>query len=100
VAARAAPARLIAAMGLREELVRVIADGGVLLPADFDEHTPLISSGLLDSSALLQVVLWVEDRLAPGVDLATVDLGEEWDTVAKLLAFLEQHSGAGPERAR
>lgn len=79
-------------MPTRAELLAALEQAGVDLPADFDDQTPLISSGLLDSTALFELALWVEDHVAPGLDLAAFDLNEEWDTVAKLLAFIERHA--------
>jgi acyl carrier protein len=79
----------------REDLLRVIRESGVALPPDFDDDTSLIRSGLVDSTALFDVVLWVEERIAPGIDLTDLDLTEEWDTVRKLLAFVARHGRAG-----
>ena len=81
-------------MSLRDELVDAIGVSCVELPAAFDDHTSLIRSGLLDSTALFELVLWVEERVEPGLDLSTFDLAEEWDTVAKLLAFIHRHRRA------
>jgi acyl carrier protein len=79
-------------MSLRNELVRMIEASGATLPADLDDDASLISSGLLDSTALFELALWVEERVAPGLDLTTFDLAEEWDTITKLLAFIEKHA--------
>ena len=76
---------------LRNEVTRVIEESGVELPPDFDEHTSMIRSGLLDSTALFQLVLWIEERVGTELDFAAFDLAEEIDTVAKLLAFTERH---------
>lgn len=81
-------------MTLRDELVRIIEASGATLPSDLDEHTSLIQSGLLDSTALFDLALWVEERVAVGLDLTSFDLTEEWDTLAKLQAFIERHTAA------
>lgn len=78
-------------MSVRDDLLRAIEESGAHLPADFDDDTSLIGSGLLDSTALFEFALWVEDHVAPGLDVTTFDLAEEWDTIAKLLAFVERH---------
>jgi acyl carrier protein len=78
-------------MSVRDDLVRAIEESGATLPADLDDEAPLISSGILDSTALFELALWIEDRVAPGLDLTTFDLAEEWDTIAKVLAFVERH---------
>jgi acyl carrier protein len=80
-------------MSLRDELVRVIEEGGVEMPADLTDDTSLIRSGVLDSTALFELALWVEGRVGPGLDLTSFDIAEEWDSVAKLLAFIERHGG-------
>lgn len=79
-------------MSLRDELVRVLEESGAILPDAFDDDVSLISSGLLDSTALFELVLWIEDHVAPGLDVTRFDLGEEWDTITKLLAFIERHA--------
>lgn len=81
-------------MSLRDELVRVIEEGGAMLPGDLDDHTSLIRSGILDSTALFELALWIEDRVAPGLDLTAFDLAEEWDTLAKMRRFIERHPRA------
>ena len=78
-------------MSLRDDLVRAIEESGVQLLADVDDNASLISSGLLDSTALFEVAPWVEEHVARELDLTTFDLVEEWDTIAKLLAFVERH---------
>jgi acyl carrier protein len=80
-------------MSLRDELVRVIEEGGVEMPVDLTDDTSLIRSGVLDSTALFELALWVEARVAPGLDLTSFDIAEEWDTLAKLVAFIERHGG-------
>ena len=79
-------------MSLRSELVRVIQESGARVPADLDDDAPLISAGVLDSTALFALALWVEEQVAPDLDLTTFDLADEWDTITKLLAFIEQHA--------
>jgi acyl carrier protein len=81
-------------MALRDELVQVIAASGAPLPDDLGDDTSLIRSGLLDSTALFDLALWVEERVAPGLDLTSFDLSEEWDTLARLQAFIERHARA------
>jgi acyl carrier protein len=78
-------------MALRDELVRVIEASGAALPSDLDDHTSLIQSGVLDSTALFDLALWIEERVAPGLDLTRFDLAEEWDTLAKLQSFITRN---------
>ena len=81
-------------MALRDELVRVVEESGAHLPHDFGDETSLIRSGILDSTALFDIALWIEERAAPGFDLTAFDLTEEWDTLARLLIFIERHARA------
>ena len=78
-------------MALRDELVRVIEASGVPLPGELTDDTSLIRSGLIDSAALFDLALWVEAQVAVDLDLANFELAEEWDTVARVLAFIERH---------
>jgi len=81
-------------MSVRDELLQVIEASGAPLPDDLDDDTSLIRSGLLDSTALFDLALWVEERVEPGLDLTSFDLSEEWDTLARLQAFIERHARA------
>jgi len=78
-------------MALREELIHAIGECGVELPSDFHDESSLIRSGLLDSTGLLKLVLWVEERIGAELDLTAVDLPGEWETVRKLVSFIERH---------
>ena len=61
---------------------------------DLSDSAPLISSGLLESGALLSVALWVEDRIGVAIDLADFDLAEEWDSMGAIVRFVERHREA------
>jgi len=78
-------------MALREELIQTIEENGVELPSGFHDESSLIRSGLLDSTGLLKLVLWVEQRIGAELDLTAFDLPEEWETVRKLVSFIERH---------
>ncbi len=78
-------------MALRDELVRVIVRGGASLPDDLEDDASLIRSGLLDSTALFELAVWIEERVGPGLDLTSFDVAEEWDTLAKLMRFVERY---------
>lgn len=75
----------------RDEVREAIELSGVSLPHDFDDDTSLIRSGLLDSMALFNLALWVEERVTPGLDLTAFDLSTEWDTPRLLRAFIARH---------
>ena len=63
---------------------RITAHNGPL-----EDHTPLISSGLLDSLAVLVLVGWIDDELGARLDLQTMDIPREWNTVTDILAFMD-----------
>lgn len=52
--------------------------------------TPLIQSGLLDSLALFNLLMWVEDQIGEPIDPAALDLGKEWNSVNHIVAFVQR----------
>jgi acyl carrier protein len=79
-------------VALRAELLSVIAQSGASVPDDVQDEASLIRSGLLDSTALFELAVWIEERVTPGLDLTTFDLAEEWDTLGKLMRFVDRYS--------
>ena len=75
------------------ELRRLILRGAPTVADNLSDDAPLISSGLLESVALLDVALWVEDRIGGALDLADVDLVAEWNSMTAIVAFVERHRG-------
>jgi acyl carrier protein len=82
---------------LREQLRALIAEFAGPEHGVIDDDTPLISSALVESIALLNVALWVEEQIDAAVEITAFDLAAEWDTVARILDFVEKHRG--PDRA-
>ena len=76
----------------RAELRSLIAESAPDLDGDLADDTPLISSGLVESTTLLSVALWVEERVGREIDLGAFDLASEWDSMAGIMAFVEQHA--------
>ena len=83
-------------MPLRDEILAVIEASGAVLPDDVGDHTPLIRSGIVDSTALFDLALWIEQRVGFELDPAAFDFADEWDTVARIAAFLERHAAGKP----
>ena len=77
-------------MTLREELRQELAGWGVKVNGDLHDHSSLITSGLLDSVGLFQLLLWVEEKTGAIIDPATVDLRREWDSVEAILRFVQE----------
>ena len=78
----------------RAELVALIAECVPDLEFDLADDTPLITSGLVESLALLNVALWVEAQIDSSVELSAFDLATEWDTTNTILDFVERHRAA------
>lgn len=72
---------------LRDELLRFLAEQGIELPAEGDA-APLFEMGLLDSLALFNLVLWIEERTGTPIDPTTFDLAQEWGCLRDILAFV------------
>lgn len=83
----------------RERLVVLIAELAPALDGDLADDTPLITSGLMESLALLNLAAWVEEQIDAAVDLTAFDLSTEWDTPAAILDFIERHWLAPPRPA-
>ncbi len=86
---------------LRRQLHGLLAECAPDLDHDLPDDCPLISSGIVESVALLNVALWVDERVGGGVDITAFDLTVEWDTVGLILDFVERHTptaGAAPGR--
>ena len=64
-----------------EHIVRLIRKPGVTL----DENTPLVSSGLIDSMALVDLLLKLEDLTHMRIPAGKVQ-PKDLDTVAKMFA--------------
>jgi acyl carrier protein len=78
---------------LREQLRALIAEFARPEDGAIDDDTPLISSARVESIALLNVALWVEEQVDATVEITSFDLAMEWDTVAQILDFVEKHRG-------
>ena len=82
-------------MTVREELIDFIEHCGLQGLGEITGETALITSGLLDSLALFNLVTWVEERIGVPLDLTTLDLTEQWGTVDELAQFVETRAGTG-----
>jgi acyl carrier protein len=72
---------------LRDELLRFLADQGVELP-DEGDAAPLLEMGLLDSLALFNLALWIEEHTGAPVDPTAFEVEKEWGSVRAILAFV------------
>jgi hypothetical protein len=77
---------------LLRDLRTLIVNGTPGLDGSFSDHAPLITSGLVESTTLVSVALWVEDRIGREMDLGAFDLANEWDSIDAILDFVERHA--------
>ena len=78
---------------LRDDLLAFLTDQGVEL-GGVDDAEPLIESGRLDSLALFNLVLWIEERTGAPIDPTSFDLAQEWASVRDIVAFLSARVGS------
>ena len=72
----------------RTALIAFLKSRDVLLPEGWDDDTSLVRSGILDSLALLDLILWLEQRLGRPIDPSALELAEALDSIRDILAFL------------
>jgi acyl carrier protein len=72
----------------RTALIAFLKSRDVLLPEGWDDDTSLIRSGILDSLGLLELILWLEQRLGRPLDPTALDLASELDSIRDILGFL------------
>lgn len=75
-------------MTLRDELLALVRSWDLELEEELRDDTSLVKSGLFDSLALWNLVLWVEEQIGAPLDPSSFDLAEEWDTVDDLVRFV------------
>lgn len=77
-------------MTLREQLVELIRSWDLEIDGHLQDDTPLITSGMFDSQALFNLLLWIEEQIGCPIDPASLDLVDEWDTIADVVGFIER----------
>jgi acyl carrier protein len=82
-------------VSLREELLAFLDGQGVELPAGAPDEEPLFE-GRLDSLALFNLVIWIEERLGAAIDPTAIDIAQEWRSVRDILAFVAARTSARP----
>jgi GNAT superfamily N-acetyltransferase/acyl carrier protein len=79
---------------LRSELIAALSDWGVAPDTLRDGRRSLIRTGALDSVALFNLSVWIEEKLGRRVDPTSFDVVEAWDSADAIMAFLARESGA------
>jgi GNAT superfamily N-acetyltransferase/acyl carrier protein len=83
-------------MSLRDELIAALSGWSAWQPVEGDDQS-LIGSGRLDSSALFELSLWIEERVGRPLDPATFSVARDWDSPRSILVFIERaRTGAAP----
>lgn len=73
---------------LRDELVGLIRTWSSV-PLSLDDDTSLIASGLLDSLALFNLILWIEEKTGRSIEPTSVNLVAEWDSIPRILQYIQ-----------
>src|SRR5678815_4601345 len=74
---------------LRDELRTLIRTWNPALTS-LGDGTSLIASGLIDSLALFNLILWIETKSGRTIDAASIDAAREWDSIAAILRYLDR----------
>jgi acyl carrier protein len=80
-------------VSLRHEVVAFLVEQGVELSPDADDTASLFESGALDSLALYNLVLWIEERTGAVIDPTAFDIAQEWACVRDIVAFVRARHG-------
>ena len=77
-------------MALHEELITAFAAWSPAIASGLRRDTPLLTSGRLDSMALFHLLLWIEKQVGRTIDVTTIDMPAQWDTVDMIISFIER----------
>jgi len=75
---------------LHDDLMSTVASWNLALDEPLKRDTELISSGILDSLGLFQLLMWIEGKVGHPIDATTVDMLVVWNTVDAVVAYIEQ----------
>jgi len=78
-------------MSLTQQLLQFVREdlAGGTDPATIDENAPLIDSGIIDSMALLRLIVFIEERAGVRVPDAEV-LPDNFQTVASIDSLVQR----------
>lgn len=78
------------ALSPHDDLIAAFSTWSPALSHDVARDTPLLTSGRLDSTAVFQLLLWIEERVGHPIDVTAVDMPVQWDTVDAIIAFIDR----------
>lgn len=81
-------------MARHDELMAALAGWSPTLTGDVARDTPLLTSGRLDSLALFQLLLWIEEKIGRPIDVTAIDMPAQWNTVDMIVAYVERERRA------
>jgi acyl carrier protein len=79
---------------MHQQLIAELANWSPTLAGTVQRETPLITSGRLDSAGLFQLLLWIEGQCGHPIDATAIDMASEWDTVDRIVTFVERERTA------
>jgi acyl carrier protein len=77
-----------------DDLIKAFGEWSPALAQDVARDTPLLTTGRLDSMAVFQLLLWIEERVGHPIDVTGIDMPSQWNTVNDIVAFVERERGA------
>jgi len=80
-------------MTLRQRLFDFLAGLPLVSDGPLDSDSELFAGGMLDSLALFNLAVWVEEEVHGELDLTAFDLQKEWRTPQAILQFIEARNG-------
>ena len=78
-------------MSTDDELTKLVESWNLPMPDKWDGNTSLVRSGILDSLALYQLILWIEKQIGKPADPTQFDLASELDSIADILNFVRRN---------
>lgn len=82
----------------RRKLRQFLLETGRVRESDLDANAALITSGLVNSVALFDLALWIEETVGRPIDMTQIALPAAWDTLDAILDFMSTASGGDPPR--
>lgn len=77
---------------LLEFIKTKIKISGIKLNEELNDNTSLIKSSLFDSLALLELGIWIEKEIKSQIDLTSIDIREDWNSIANILNFIRKQN--------
>jgi acyl carrier protein len=75
------------------DIIAVLNGPDCRLKAALEPETALMESGLLDSLALFNLALWIEEEVGRPLDLQSLDIATLWATPMAIARYVEEERG-------